>query len=318
MKRRDFLKTSAIAGGVGTLAPWVVNPAEARTLTTQPADDLELNIFSKHLEFLDYDEMARVAKAMGFDGVDLTVRETGHVEPENVIRDLPRAVDAIEKYGLNHDMMTTFVDDASNSVDRRVLQTASEQGIRFYRMNWFRYDENQSMPESIAHYRQRIHELDRLNQGYDLVGCYQNHAGTLVGASLWEIHEMLQDADPETFGVQYDLRHAVVEGGLSWENGLRLIAPRIRTLVLKDVKWSQQPDGAWYAENVPFGEGMVDWAHYFKLLKEYNIQVPVSVHFEYPLGGANRGNERVTIHRDRIYQAMIRDVEAIRNLWDSV
>lgn len=318
MNRRDFLKTSAIAGGVGTLAPWAVAPADARTLGKQPSDDLQLNVFSKHLEFLDYDEMARVAKEIGFDGVDLTVRETGHVEPDNVIRDLPRAVEAIEKYGLNHDMMTTFVDDASNATDRRVLQTASELGIKYYRMNWFDYPEDRPMPEAIAHFRERIHNLDRINQGYDLVGCYQNHAGTLVGASLWEVHEMLQDANPETFGVQYDLRHAVVEGGLSWENGLRLVAPRIRTLVLKDVKWSQRANGSWYTENVPFGEGMADWRTFFGLLKEYKMNVPVSVHFEYPLGGANRGQERITIQRDRVYQAMIRDLERIRELWASV
>ncbi|MDZ7723632.1 MAG: hypothetical protein U5R06_12725 [candidate division KSB1 bacterium] len=51
--------------------------------------------------------MARTIAEIGFDGVDLTVRPGGHVLPENVTQDLPRAVKAIEKTGLKVPMMTT-------------------------------------------------------------------------------------------------------------------------------------------------------------------------------------------------------------------
>jgi L-ribulose-5-phosphate 3-epimerase len=35
-------------------------------------------------------------------------------------------------------------------------------------------------------------------------------------------------------GAQYDIRHATVEGGLSWQTGFNLIRPNIKTIVLKD------------------------------------------------------------------------------------
>ena len=116
------------------------------------------------------------------------------------------------------------------------------------------------------------------------MGCYQNHSGTFVGASIWEIKKILGSADIDHFGIQYDIRHATVEGGLSWENGLRLIRPHIKTIVLKDFKWSQV-NGKWKAVNTPIGEGMVDFKKYFTLLKAYKINVPVSLHLECPIGG---------------------------------
>ncbi|MBT5903398.1 MAG: sugar phosphate isomerase/epimerase, partial [Opitutaceae bacterium] len=54
-----------------------------------------VHIFSKHLQFLDYEAMAKQAAVLGFDGVDLTVRPKGHVEPADATRDLPRAAKAL-------------------------------------------------------------------------------------------------------------------------------------------------------------------------------------------------------------------------------
>src|SRR5690606_23791876 len=150
---------------------------------------------SKHLQFLDYQEMAAKAAEIGFAGVDLTVRPGGHVLPENVRRDLPRAYEAIRSAGLELSMMTTAIDDAGDPLDRTILEQASELGIRYYRMNWFRYKNERTLPENLAAYQQKIDALSSLNRSLNLIGCYQNHAGVLVGASLWEVWQLLQTAD---------------------------------------------------------------------------------------------------------------------------
>ena len=43
--------------------------------------------FSKHLQWLDIDDLGIALKEAGFDGADLTVRAGGHVEPENATTD---------------------------------------------------------------------------------------------------------------------------------------------------------------------------------------------------------------------------------------
>ena len=96
---------------------------------------LKVHIFSKHLQFLNYQEMAEAAAEMGFDGIDLTVRPNGHVLPERVETDLPKAVEAMRKLDLVPSLMTTAVDDADNSTDRKVLEVAAKLGFKYYRMN---------------------------------------------------------------------------------------------------------------------------------------------------------------------------------------
>ena len=106
--RRGFLKKSILTGA---LLPLV--PADLFAITTSnTAARLKIHILSKHLQFLNYRDMADAVVELGFAGIDLTVRPKGHVLPERVEDDLPKAIDAIGKAGLESSMMVTAIDDA--------------------------------------------------------------------------------------------------------------------------------------------------------------------------------------------------------------
>ena len=68
-------------------------------------------VFSKQLQCYDFEDLAKAVNSIGVDGVDLTVREGGHVEPEKVKRDLPEAVKILGDYGLSVNMLTTQFTD---------------------------------------------------------------------------------------------------------------------------------------------------------------------------------------------------------------
>lgn len=258
--------------------------------------------------------MSEAAAEMGFAGVDLSVRPNGHVLPERVEDDLPRAVEAMRKMGLAPLMMVTAIQDAANLTDRKILEVAAKLGIQFYRMNWYKYPDDKSIPESMLDFQQKVKDLSLLNKKLGLTGCYQNHSGTSLGSSIWELWELLKSSEQQYMGVQYDIRHAVVEGGLSWKNGLRLIQSQIKTLAIKDFKWENK-NGAWIVQDTPIGEGMVDFKSYFKLLKQYQFQVPISLHLEYPLGGAEHGATKLTCDKKLVFQAMKKDLQKVQELW---
>jgi len=309
--RRSFIKNV----GLATSAMPLINFIPAKKAMQR--QELSIHIFSKHLQFLDYQSTGEMAAEMGFSGVDLTVRPGGHVEPKDVDAKLKLALDAIRKAGSSCKMITTRIDSAHNPIDVNLLTKASQAGIKFYRLNWYKYQDNLTMPLSLIKYQNEIKDLSSLNKKLDLIGCYQNHAGQSIGASYWEIHKLLETADKEYFGVQYDIRHALVEGGLSWKNGLKLLYPNIKTIVLKDFKWGKV-NGAWRPINTPIGEGMVDFMSYFKMLKEYNLNPPVSLHLEYDLGGAEKGNTEINVAPGLVYDAMKKDLKSIRELWKAV
>jgi len=277
-------------------------------------DRLSVHIFSKHLQFLDYKATGRMAAEMGFSGVDLTVRPKGHVLPGSVKTDLPKAIQEIKESGSNCEMITTSIESVNNPLDIDVLGAAAQSGVKYYRTNWYKYPKEQTMQDALEMYQNRIKDLGNVNKELGLVGCYQNHAGTDIGSSFWEVKKLLETVDPDYFGAQYDIRHAIVEGGFSWENGLRLLRPHIKTIVLKDFKWGKV-NGNWKPMNVPIGEGMVDFDTYFKLLKKYKLNPPVSLHLEYDLGGAEKGKSTITIDRKVVFDAMKKDLKNIQLLW---
>ncbi|MGM5470623.1 sugar phosphate isomerase/epimerase family protein [Flavobacteriaceae bacterium LMO-SS05] len=277
-------------------------------------DALSVNIFSKHLQFLDYKSTGEMAAEMGFAGVDLTVRPKGHILPESVKTELPKAVKEIRASGVNCDMITTNIESVDNPLDVDILESAAKLGIKYYRTNWFKYIDNLSLIDSLLVYREEIKRLGVLNEKLDLVGCYQNHAGKHIGASYWEISKLLESVNPKYFGTQYDIRHAMVEGGYSWENGLQLLHPSIKVIVLKDYKWEIE-NGKWVVINVPIGEGMVNFDGYFKLLKAYHLNPPVSLHLEYDLGGAEKGDQEISVDKKVVFDAMKKDLHHIQTLW---
>lgn len=309
--RRSFLKKVGLASSLLPFSNFLLDKAKS----DQMNEALDIHVFSKHLQFLDYKEAAEVAAEIGFKGLDLTVRPKGHVLPEHVQRDLPKAITEIRKAGLSCEMITTAISDINNLLDVAVIKTAAAEGVKFYRSNWFKFKQNISLEASLDFYKEKVRDLSELNKANKIVGCYQNHSGTSVGASIWEVKMILEKADPAFFGAQYDIRHAVAEGGQSWPNGVKLLKDHIKTIVLKDFKWGKLK-GKWQPINVPIGEGMVDFISYFKLLKSLGLKPPVCLHLEYPLGGADKGKFEISVDHKIVFDAMKKDLTAVQELWE--
>lgn len=285
--RRDFMIRSALAAaGVACgfkPAAAVNRPALKPFKASAPGEPAKICIFSKVLQKRGYAEMASLAADMGFDGIDLTVRPKGHVLPENVERDLPLVAEAARKSGLNIYMITTEILDAGDRYTEPILKTAASLGIKHYRMGRGFYDEKKSIPENLEDFRVRFKKLDRLNRRYNIRGEYQNHSGSGFGAPVWDLWEVLKDADPQWTGVQYDIYHATMEGANSWPLGFDLLKPYIGTLDMKDFYWKKEK-GKWREEITPLGEGMVDFNKFIALLKENDMHGPFSIHYEYLSG----------------------------------
>jgi sugar phosphate isomerase/epimerase len=304
--RREFLE--AAAAGAAALAARPVAGAEAAGAANATAPSI--SVFSKHLQHLDYRALADTVAEAGFDGIDLTVRAGGHVLPERVREDLPRAVEAARGAGLVVPMITTTIVSAKDPHAEAVLETAGRLGIGDYRLGPIPYDVARGITGTLEHLRGPLRDLAGLNQRAGIRGGYQNHAGERVGAAVWDLWLVLRDVGSPWLGCQYDIRHAVIEGGSAWPNALRLIAPHVHTVDVKDGQWERTPKG-WRATTVGLGQGAVDLVAFFRLMNTLNLRKPISAHFEYPFpeGGtpAERRKAAVALmrkDRERLMSAM--------------
>jgi sugar phosphate isomerase/epimerase len=275
---------------------------------------LKVAVFSKHLQFVQGEELAKTAAELGFDGIDITARKGGHVEPAMVAKDLPALVKVVRGHGLEVPMITTDIADADTPFTEDLLKTASAAGIRYYRFGAFKWEPKQSYAAQIEAMKPRLARLAALNARYQTCAIYHTHSGAgLVGASIWDLHEIMRDLDPKLMGINYDVGHATVEGGLGgWIASFRICGPHLRGIALKDFVWHEDAKGAWREEWQPIGEGMVKFGQFFHMVAETDFNGPVQLHFEYPLGGINNGTRNPTIPREQVLAAMKKDLSAVR------
>lgn len=314
LSRRDFLKTSAKASAaipvLGSLETFAFTAPRSSSTDT-------INVFSKHLQWLSYHDMAAAAAEIGFDGIDLTVRPDGHVLPERAVDDLPKAVDAIRKAGLHVSTLTTAIKSVDEPHTESILKTANSLGVNHYRMGWLEYDGSKTIEENISQIKVTMTRLAELNAKYNMTGDYQNHSGTGFGASVWDLWMVLKEINSPMLGVQYDILHAMVEGANSWPLGFKLVQPHIHSLDIKDFIWEKK-GAKWSMEVVPVGSGMVDYNKYLPMLKSADIRAPFSMHFEYPLGGAEHGARKISLSRGEVLSAMKRDLTRFKEMLKNV
>ncbi len=276
---------------------------------------MKIAIFSKHLEFLEGDDLAKGAKEIGFDGIDLAVRRGGHVEPERVKQDLPALVAMIRAQGLEVPMLTTDIVDADTPYASDVLEAMTALGIHYYRWGGLKWNNARTINQQIDEFKPRVARLAALNGRYQASAMYHTHSGAgLVGASIWDLHAILSGFDPKVVGVNYDVGHATVEGGLGgWIESFRITGEYLRGVAVKDFLWEKDASGHWQAAWKPLGEGMVRLPQFFTLLREARFAGPLQLHFEYPLGGAENGKKKdLTMSRADIFAAMKRDLTTLR------
>ena len=279
----------------------------------EPRPHTKVAIFSKHLQFLRGEALAHGAAEIGFDGIDITVRKGGHVEPDKVRQDLPALVKTIRAQGLEVPMITTDMVDADTPFAEDMVATAASLGILHYRFGGFQYTA-EPYPRQLAAFRPRLAKLAALNARYRACAMYHTHSGAgLVGASIWDLHVIMQDIDPAQVGVNFDIAHATIEGGLGgWINSFRITGPYLRGIAVKDFAWAQDGKAVWLPQWRPLGGGMVHLAEFLQMVKEAGFHGPWQQHFEYPLGGANDGKAQIAIPQAEVFSAMKRDLTTLR------
>jgi sugar phosphate isomerase/epimerase len=317
MDRRDFLKMTGTGLVGGFLLPGL---AVGNTLAAEASvmKFPNIHLFSKVLQFLDFAELADTAFALGLNGLDLTVRPGGHVDPDHFERDLPVAIKAMNEAGLSCEMMVTNIVSAENRRDYDLLALARSLGVKSYRTGGLRYDESTHAMTSVEQYSHQLAALAEWNREIGITGMFQNHSGEKkFGAAVWDLYLVLKDLDPDYLGCQFDVRHATTDGGLMWPDSFRLVKPYIRSVIFKDFKWAMI-DGNWRLVNTPFGQGMVDFRRYFRMLKDTEMDYPVSLHCEYDLGGAEKGKREPSVPQSEILAAIKQDVDTVKRLWDEI
>ncbi|QDT13838.1 sugar phosphate isomerase/epimerase family protein [Planctomycetes bacterium K23_9] len=268
--RRRFLAATAASAMASTL----LRPQQA---TAEDASSKnKICVFTKPFNSLSFDELADKIAELGFDGIEAPIRKGGHIETQAIADELPKLVDALQKRNLEITLATSDINDPDDPLTQKFLRTLGTLGIQRYRMKYFHYDFDLSLEEQWQEWRPKLKQLAAMNHEYGVQGLYQNHAGTkYLGASIWDLREVMGDIEPTDLGVAFDIRHATAEGTSTWPVAFRAIQPNLGMVYVKDFAIQNKK-----VTNVPLGEGYVDKS-FFKMLAKTGYAGPISLHEEY-------------------------------------
>jgi sugar phosphate isomerase/epimerase len=294
LDRRTFLALGSVMAGLVR--------ADVRA---SASDGITLCLFSKHLPSMEWPRLAKAAKDAGFAGIDLTVRPKGHVAPERVAIDLPRAVDAVRAEGLSVPMITTGLVSADDPAARPTLETAGRLGVTLVKPGYYSYaftDVRRELAETARHFAR----LAAMAADCGVTLGFHNHNGN-IGASGWDAAAIVDPTPERAAGYYFDVAHAVVEGGVGgWRAFTALVHDRLRMVAVKDFVWAKA-DRGWRPRWVPLGEGQVDWTQHMSDLTAARFAGPISLHLEYlDMTGSQDAVERRTI------EAASRDLTFLR------
>ena len=279
LNRRSF-----VAGTSAAFAAASLPSLSASAKVPAQAKPYEYCTFIKFIQDLSHEELATTLKGLGFDGAEVTVRKGGYIAPEAAADELPKLAEVFAKHDLNIDILTTDIVDVESPNAEGLIKTAGGLGIKHYRMGFCRYDMEAAILPQLELFKPKFQELAALNGEAGVTGLYQNHAGgKYMGATFWDLLQVLKDIPKEQIGSIFDIRHAVAEGSGAWPLYYDIIKPHIAALSVKDFNWGlkKEKDTRLSPLHGPLGEGQVDLKKFLKTFKQDFASALITLHVEY-------------------------------------
>ena len=248
---------------------------------------MKLVMFSKHLAPLSIEDAARAAGELGFEGLDLTVRPGGHIEPQDALAQLPPAVEMIRGMGYDVPMITTGITSADEPHAADVFRAAAQSGIKDLKLGYWRYEGFGNMRRQVEEVKELLDGIAVLAEEHGVRANLHSHSGDFMTAEAAVVWHFLLGRDPDVIGAYVDPGHMTIEGGLSgWKQGLDLLTPWINLVAIKNMAWEHHYDEEagherWQARMVPLGRGTVPWPEVFRYLHDIGFDGTISLHSEY-------------------------------------
>ena len=273
MRRRQFLIRAALAGAAGLTSRGGL-AADQTEWQKQP-----IAIFEKVFEGLSYEELAAAMEAIGASGPEATIRPGGHIEPVAAADEVPKMSQALQAKGCRIVIAATHIRRVDEPHTESLLRTLKREGVTHYRMGHYYLDPARPFKKQISEYAAQAKDLAVLNAEIGIQGLYQNHSGArYLGALGWDAAYMLDGISADHLGVALDLRHLRADTGRSWKTMVRALKSHIRSIYIKDAKWSGARSDR--LEDVPVDQGFVN-NEIFEFVREGLSPMPLCLHMEH-------------------------------------
>ena len=237
----------------------------------QPRLTPSVCLYSKVLVKVGYIDLPPIVRALGFDGIDLSVEHDGHVLPQKAGNQLMPALEAITGIGLDVPMITTGLTKAQDQESQEVLGLATYIQVPFFRPGHWKMSGSPEAEMQLPLVYRDIAMMAQLGRFAKMAMGVHNYVDSEGAADVADINRVIRQIDPQWVGFDFDVGYATREGGAAGFQGpLAIALPRMKMVTLRDFK----SDGM---KPCPLGEGVVDFPGFFAALAKARYAGPVTL-----------------------------------------
>lgn len=235
-----------------------------------------LLIFSKAWPELPLEDLAEKVISLGFDGVELPVREGYQVNPGNVDTKLTEAVDIFKSRGLE-------IGSVAGTINEHIIRAMGRSGIKILRV-MAKIDTDRGYFNSVDSLRKEIIRHENVLRESQVTIGVQNHCNNYVGSALG-LHHLLKGIPKDIAGAYLDFAHCGLVGE-PVEIALDILKDQIVMVNFKSAYWfkTNSPDATeakWQHLWTTHKHSLYNWSKTYTMLREINYKGYITIPAEY-------------------------------------
>jgi sugar phosphate isomerase/epimerase len=282
VKRRDFIRVAAASG----IATAVTEPC-ADTVSVANSRP-KVAVYTEQFQSLPIVDVCQVFQQMAVDGLDVTVRPGGHIEPQDTKTELPKAARIASDHGLEIMMLTTSITDADRNAED-ILATCQQLGIDRIKLGYYPAGEFGRLTKRLDEVRHQLDDVVKLAAKYEVRPCVHVHSGATVPSNGFMLYELIRNMPSDKIGAYLDSYHMTMTGAAGgWRQAIDLLSPWISLVALKNFQWERlgrDRDGQqkWRTNYCRLEDGIAPIQDFVNTIQQAKYNGFYTLHTEYRL-----------------------------------
>jgi len=276
---------------------------------------MQFLMFSKFMMKMSIEQMADTAAEIGFDGINLLIREVGSITLENATKKLPEAVQAFSKVGQPVKMITTDMTDAQDPHMQSIVASMAENNVPMMRLGYWKYDESLGYHKCMEDAKRDMEKIEKLFRRYKVCAVLQMHGvqyesikkrHILLCENAQTARQIVEECDPRYVSIWSD------PGNMYWNTGTEnwgihydVIGKYLAVLGTFNLSWTfDEKDKKSVKIMVSIEEGIIDYSNIFSILKKRGFDKTIVAHTEYKFS------------EEEVIKIAKKDIRFLRKTWE--
>jgi len=268
--------------------------------------------FTKTFQPTPAEEAFAKIKQLGFDGLDLTVRKGGYVDPasESFEDDLAACAETWQKVGIAPGMFTTNIVDPSSPRAEDIIAAAGRYGVKYIKLG-YKILKFGSLRKQLDEWRKGVLDLVPIAEQHGVTLTLHVHCANFAGAVPFHWIPIFEQTNSDALGMYLDPCHMHIEGAVQgWLMALEMARDVAKLVAVKDYRWFEPykvpQEGYIYPIFTRLEKGCTPWNQVVYALKQIGYDGPFSIHGEYS-----------DVDRHDVPSAIKKDLDYFKGLWEA-